>query len=75
MSADPKLIQELYAQCKAELEWVKTQEGKLFYWSPEKWGTQAKVLAETRMKVLLIMERLAQGDVEGAKTAWERINE
>ena len=75
MKPDPQLVADLFARCKAELDRLWYVEEKLLCWSPEKWTTQGKAILESRTKILGIMERLAQGDIDGAKTAWERLNE
>jgi len=73
---DEALVHSLYAKCEAELKELDTLGKQMREYSHETFQKNAKTLYGYRMRVLLIMERLANGEhsPEG-KTSWDHVNE
>jgi hypothetical protein len=72
---DEQFTRDLYAKCQAELETLDAMINRMLSYNQENFAKNAcKSILDYKTRVLLIMERLANGEAppEG-KTAWEHV--
>lgn len=78
--SDRPLVMALWAHLQAELVKLDNTEHRVISYSHANYLTAAKTFADTRLKILGMMERLAAGDavedadVAKAETSWDKIN-
>ena len=72
---DEHLTRDLYARCAAELKQLDVIGKEMRDYGYETFQKNSATLYEYRTRVLLIMERLAAGEIPPTgKTSWDHVN-